>query len=173
MLIHDHGRRKQLYKLKQRKYLRTIRLTMAISSDALFAREAAVASAPNTAPESSVLAINTSQEEKSTSLHTPNPTSSKTSSETAFSSPSSASTVDPTFEFPGEVNTANDIPSQEVLKRVENFTVLDKDGKSASFKSLYSGPNTARRVLVIFVRHFFCGVSSQFVSCLLILLHIH
>lgn len=146
---------------------------MPISSDAPFAREAAVASTSNTASESSVPAINTSQEEKSTSLHAPNPTSSKTSSETAFSSPSRASTVDPTFEFSGEVNTNNDIPSQEVLKRVENFTVLDKDGKSVPFKSLYSGPNVARRVLVIFIRHFFCGVSSQFVSCLLILFHVH
>jgi hypothetical protein len=67
--------------------------------------------------------------------------------------------VDHTSEFTGEVDTNNTLPSAEMISKVENLPVLDKDGRSIPFKSLYTGPNVARRVLVIFVRHFFCGVS--------------
>lgn len=62
-------------------------------------------------------------------------------------------------DFAGEVETNNDLPSQATLRKLENHTVLDADGKSHTFKSIYSGHNVARRVLVIFIRHFFCGVS--------------
>lgn len=83
----------------------------------------------------------------------------KTSLDTT--SASSHKSVDNTAEFNGEIDTNNTIPSPEMLRKVAELPVLDKDGKSRPFKSLYSGPNVARRVLVIFVRHFFCGVSSQ------------
>jgi hypothetical protein len=73
---------------------------------------------------------------------------------------SRTNSVDPTAEFTGDVDTNNVLPSLEMLRKVQDFTVLDKDGKSRLFKSVYSGSNVARRVLVIFVRHFFCGVSS-------------
>jgi hypothetical protein len=62
-------------------------------------------------------------------------------------------------DFQGEVQTNNDIPSTKTLSKIENHAVLDRHGKSHTFKSLYAGPGVARRVLVIFVRHFFCGVS--------------
>lgn len=64
-------------------------------------------------------------------------------------------------DFDGELQTNNELPSAEVQKMIEDYIVLDKDGKSRTFKSLYMGPNVARRVLVIFIRHFFCGVSYQ------------
>jgi hypothetical protein len=67
--------------------------------------------------------------------------------------------ADPTAEFVGNVDTDNTIPSQALLRKVADVQVLDQDGRSRPFKSLYSGPMVARRVLVIFVRHFFCGVS--------------
>lgn len=67
--------------------------------------------------------------------------------------------VDHTAEFAGDIDTNNSLPTREMIARTENLPVLDKDGRSRPFKSLYSGPNVARRVLVIFVRHFFCGVS--------------
>jgi hypothetical protein len=63
------------------------------------------------------------------------------------------------IEFQGDVQTDNKLPSQDTLRKLEEYTVLDEDGKSHTFKSLYSGHNVARRVLIIFVRHFFCGVS--------------
>ncbi|KAI0479951.1 AhpC/TSA antioxidant enzyme-domain-containing protein [Xylaria cf. heliscus] len=60
-------------------------------------------------------------------------------------------------DFKGEVETNNELPSAAVLRAVEDHTVIDSAGKFHPFKSLYSGPNVARRILVIFVRHFFCG----------------
>lgn len=64
-------------------------------------------------------------------------------------------------DFQGEVQTTNDLPTIETLRKIEMYTVLDSDGKSHTFKSLYAGHNSARRVLIIFIRHFFCGVSRQ------------
>ena len=58
-----------------------------------------------------------------------------------------------------DIQVDNTIPSQELLKRIADYPVLDINGKSIPFKSIYTGPNVARRVLVIFVRHFYCGVS--------------
>lgn len=75
-------------------------------------------------------------------------------------SASSNNSVDKMADFTGEVDTNDLIPSPEVLSRIASLPVLDKDGKSRSFRSLYSGPDVATRVLVIFVRHFFCGVSN-------------
>jgi len=62
-------------------------------------------------------------------------------------------------DFDGQVTTNDDIPPPERIREVEEYMLLDKDGKTHSFKSLYNGKNVARRVLVIFIRHFFCGVS--------------
>jgi hypothetical protein len=64
------------------------------------------------------------------------------------------------LDFEGDVNTNNDVPTREILKQVEDMTVLDRDGKVVQFKSLYTGPNVTRRVLIIFIRHFFCGVGT-------------
>lgn len=64
-------------------------------------------------------------------------------------------------DFEGEVATTTELPSRELLDKLADYLVLDRDGKSHTFKSLYTGPNVARRVLVIFVRHFFCGVSCH------------
>jgi hypothetical protein len=66
--------------------------------------------------------------------------------------------IDSTIEFEGDVNTNNDLPTQATLKKIENLPILDKDGKSLPFKNLYTGPGVTRRVLIIFIRHFFCGV---------------
>ena len=90
---------------------------------------------------------------------------SKTSSDTVVSS-TDHDHVDNTAEFAGDINTNNEIPSLETLKKIQDYTVLDKDGKSLPFRNIISGPNVARRVLVIFIRHFFCGVSLlPFYTC--------
>ncbi|KAF2972505.1 hypothetical protein GQX73_g1061 [Xylaria multiplex] len=65
-------------------------------------------------------------------------------------------------DFKGEVETNNEIPSTQVLKRIEDYTVIDHIGKTHPFKSLYSGRNVARRILVIFIRHFFCGNCQEY-----------
>lgn len=63
-------------------------------------------------------------------------------------------------DFEGEIETNNELPSLEQIRQLDDFVVLDKHGKSHTFKSLHSGANVARRVLIIFVRHFFCGVCA-------------
>ncbi len=73
----------------------------------------------------------------------------------------------PPPDFQGEVETNNELPSPETLRKIESYTVLDADGKSHTFKSLYAGHNVARRVMILFVRHFFCGVSPSTYSDLL------
>ena len=62
-------------------------------------------------------------------------------------------------DFKGDVKVNNNPPTKGDLEKVAQLPVLDKDRKKYTFKSLYadndSGP---RRVLIIFIRHFFCGV---------------
>ncbi|KAM0333549.1 hypothetical protein ACHAQA_002214 [Verticillium albo-atrum] len=60
-------------------------------------------------------------------------------------------------DFEGEIETNNELPSTELVAKVEKYVVLDRHGKTHTFKSLYSGRNVARRMLFVFVRHFFCG----------------
>lgn len=63
-------------------------------------------------------------------------------------------------EFEGTLDVNNDVPSEKDLKRVEDLLVLDAKGQSRPFKELYMAPLVAPRQLVIFIRHFFCGVSK-------------
>ncbi|MBE3042640.1 hypothetical protein IMZ48_08700 [Candidatus Bathyarchaeota archaeon] len=63
-----------------------------------------------------------------------------------------------TGDFEGEVATDNELPSVEAVRALQDHLVMDKEGKTRTFRSLYNGKNSARRVLVIFIRHFFCGV---------------
>ncbi|PMD15518.1 hypothetical protein NA56DRAFT_634331 [Hyaloscypha hepaticicola] len=74
--------------------------------------------------------------------------------------------IDSTIEFEGDVNTNNDLPTQATLNKIENLPILDKDGKSLPFKNLYTGPGVTRRVLIIFVRHFFCGNCQEYIRTL-------
>jgi hypothetical protein len=79
----------------------------------------------------------------------------KTSINTSISdSPSEGNS--PIDEFASD----NNIPTETDLKTIENLSVLDQNGRLVQFKDIYTGSNVARRVLVIFVRHFFCGVCS-------------
>ena len=76
-----------------------------------------------------------------------------------------ASATDPSAEttagdFDEDVKVSNKLPTFAELKIFADFPVLDADGKSLPFKTLCSGDKAARRVLVIFVRQFFCGVSG-------------
>ncbi|KAJ4396571.1 hypothetical protein N0V93_000791 [Gnomoniopsis smithogilvyi] len=69
-------------------------------------------------------------------------------------------------DFQGEVLTNNELPSPEVIRRIGDYIVLDRHGKTHTFKSLYTGRNVARRVLIIFVRHFFCGNCQEYLRSL-------
>jgi hypothetical protein len=66
-----------------------------------------------------------------------------------------------TADFEGDLDVADDIPSISTLEQVSDIPVLDVDGKQVPFRSLHEGVDGERknqRVMVIFIRHFFCGV---------------
>lgn len=65
-------------------------------------------------------------------------------------------------DFKGDVKVDNKPPTKEELEKVADLTVLDANNKSHTFKSLYAdNENGKRRVLMIFIRHFFCGVRTS------------
>jgi len=63
-------------------------------------------------------------------------------------------------DFEGTVDVNNDLPTEKDLQRVGDLLVLDAKGQSRPFKELYDAPHVAPRQLIIFIRHFFCGVST-------------
>jgi hypothetical protein len=62
-------------------------------------------------------------------------------------------------DFEGTVNVNNNIPTEQDLANVADLLVLDAQGQSRPFKELYQAQGVAPRQLIIFIRHFFCGVS--------------
>lgn len=54
----------------------------------------------------------------------------------------------------------DDLPSAETLRQLskDDICVYDRENNTFPFKSLYSSPNATPRVLLIFVRHFYCPV---------------
>ncbi|KAM0805546.1 AhpC/TSA antioxidant enzyme-domain-containing protein [Usnea florida] len=70
---------------------------------------------------------------------------------------------DPSADFKGNVKVNNNPPTKEDLEKVADLPVLDKDGKKHTFKGLYAdNENGPRRVLIIFIRHFFCGNCQEY-----------
>lgn len=66
-----------------------------------------------------------------------------------------------TLDFQGDVKVSNNPPSKATLATAGELPVLGVDGKKLSFKSLYAAADGEyRRVLIIFIRHFFCGARS-------------
>lgn len=69
---------------------------------------------------------------------------------------------DPSGDFKGDIKVNNNPPTKSDLEKVALLPVLDVNKKSHTFKSLWADDaNGPRRVLVVFIRHFFCGVRSQ------------
>jgi hypothetical protein len=63
-------------------------------------------------------------------------------------------------EFTGVVDVNDDIPTEKDLEKVAELLVLDADGQSRPFKEIYDAPHRAPRQLIVFIRHFFCGVRT-------------
>ena len=64
-----------------------------------------------------------------------------------------------TQEFRGDIKVSAALPSKSTLEKIADLSVFDVDGKSLAFKSLYwPDGNASEKVLIIFIRHFFCGV---------------
>ena len=79
--------------------------------------------------------------------------------EHASTAPSSNPEPELELDFQGDVLVSNDIPTQADLDKCADLLVLDAQGTSRPFKTLHTGEGVAPRQLIIFVRHFFCGVS--------------
>ncbi|MCJ1451335.1 hypothetical protein MMC28_001671 [Mycoblastus sanguinarius] len=70
-------------------------------------------------------------------------------------------------DFKTDIKVDNEPPSKQDLEKIAELPVLDKGKNSRTFKSLYAdNENGSRRVLVIFVRHFFCGMCQEFIKTL-------
>ena len=63
-------------------------------------------------------------------------------------------------EFSGSIKVSQKPPRRSDLERVANLPVLNAAGVSIPFQNLYTSSDKPRRVMIIFIRHFFCGVSS-------------
>jgi hypothetical protein len=60
----------------------------------------------------------------------------------------------------GEIDISDDLPTEEILEEAGDIPIYDSEGNEKPFKSLYSGDSAiGEQQLVIFVRHFYCGVS--------------
>lgn len=58
-----------------------------------------------------------------------------------------------------KINVSSLLPSESMLETVADLPVFDIDGKTVAFKSLYwVDGRDSKRVMIIFIRHFFCGV---------------
>ncbi|PNS14553.1 hypothetical protein CAC42_2610 [Sphaceloma murrayae] len=58
------------------------------------------------------------------------------------------------------------LPSEKSIEKLLSLDVKAEDGSSVNFKSLVNDPSHPR-VLVVFVRHFFCGFCEEYVRALM------
>jgi hypothetical protein len=64
--------------------------------------------------------------------------------------------------YPGEIDITDNLPNKATLDEAGDILIYDSEGNSRSFKSLYSGDSAiGDQQLVVFVRHFYCGVSLR------------
>ncbi|KAF4495049.1 hypothetical protein FAGAP_8875 [Fusarium agapanthi] len=78
-------------------------------------------------------------------------------------SPASSPSAGDKVSFGKEISSSqvNDVlPIAEALKIADGTEILVGKGEKHTFKSIYNGAGLPRRVLVVFVRHFFCCVWS-------------
>jgi hypothetical protein len=61
-----------------------------------------------------------------------------------------------------EFTSPSALPDQEVLDAAAEIPIFDERGNSRLFSSIYEGPQAiGEQQLIIFVRHFYCGVRSS------------
>jgi len=64
-------------------------------------------------------------------------------------------------QFRGELDISDDVPTPAKVAAAGDIPVYDAAGNSRLFKSLFSvGDVVGDRQLIIFIRHFYCGVSA-------------
>jgi len=71
------------------------------------------------------------------------------------------------LDFPKNVDVNDDLPSEETLAKIADYPLLDPDGNKVPFRAVYEGMNGEKKdhkVLVIFVRHFYCGSCQDYLE---------
>ncbi|KAF4119986.1 hypothetical protein GMORB2_3397, partial [Geosmithia morbida] len=58
------------------------------------------------------------------------------------------------------VRASDEVPAVDKLHSIQDYTVPDHTGALHPSKSLWSGDGATGRVLVIFIRHLYCGVEA-------------
>lgn len=50
------------------------------------------------------------------------------------------------------------LPTRDMLEKCANLPLLEQDGAEHSFESIVNRDSSKDRHMLIFIRHFFCGV---------------
>lgn len=51
------------------------------------------------------------------------------------------------------------LPDQQTIQEAGQLPIKDSDGNKVPFNSLFTDKDSAQRQFIVFIRHFFCGVS--------------
>ncbi|KAL9108208.1 MAG: hypothetical protein Q9227_006945 [Pyrenula ochraceoflavens] len=75
---------------------------------------------------------------------------------------------DLTRELDGDLAVSNSLPSRATLTKCRDLPIFDAEGKEHKFGSLWeddcqSGDGAKKRVMLIFIRHFFCGNCQEYI----------
>ncbi|KAA6409169.1 MAG: hypothetical protein FRX48_06722 [Lasallia pustulata] len=62
--------------------------------------------------------------------------------------------------------SSNDKSTSADLRSAAEIPILSADGTSRPFQSLYANSSAPERVLIIFIRHFFCGSCQEYIRVL-------
>ncbi|KAF4123378.1 hypothetical protein GMORB2_6079 [Geosmithia morbida] len=65
-----------------------------------------------------------------------------------------------------QVRASDNVPSAEKLQEIQEHSVLDHRGGSHTLRSIWNGEKATSRVLIIFIRHFYCGLCQDYVQTL-------
>ncbi|KAF0317489.1 hypothetical protein GQ607_015241 [Colletotrichum asianum] len=65
-----------------------------------------------------------------------------------------------------DLPVTDDLPSTQILAEAADIEVLDQKGQPHLFRSVYDGEGTSSRVVVVFIRHFFCGACQSYIELL-------
>ncbi|KAF4867837.1 Thioredoxin-like protein AAED1 [Colletotrichum siamense] len=65
-----------------------------------------------------------------------------------------------------DLPVTDDLPSTQMLAEAADIEVLDHKGQPHLFRSVYDGEEVSSRVVVVFIRHFFCGACQSYTELL-------
>ncbi|PGH13547.1 hypothetical protein AJ80_06297 [Polytolypa hystricis UAMH7299] len=68
----------------------------------------------------------------------------------------------------GNDKVSNDLPSSSMIRQAGDIPIFDSEGNESRFGDLFqtAGFPARRKILVVFIRHFFCGNCQEYISYL-------